>query len=449
MPESHASSTVFSPTEIRRFQTDINGQRHPGAYEPGRWSVSPLNRDVDVVGQMPSSVRLRDVTLRSLEALPGVVLTDDAKTSFLEMLVRSGLPEIVTAPVRSRGLEGARSDVAAIKSLSPDCRVTSPAVFRLEDLRTAAEAGVDAVQVWMPPWGEASVIYEPIVYAETWQGGDWRSLGLPTSRDGFLNRALDLVKAAKDDGLQVTVPLLMVSYLDDERHEQAVAAFVEAGADEIALFDGPGAMGPEAMGALVARTRALAPTVDIGLHPHNSFGMATAVAVSAARAGADVIEVSVNGYCGGPGNADLASTVAAFEALYGVRTGVDPSVLQTLARVAESMTGYQRAYNHPVTGERVFNWGGMDFMTQELAVDNLLHNCIAPEWVGSSPGLPVTEMSGPYTVRDKLTELGFTATHDQVDHVHSAVKSQMRDLGRQLTDQEIAELARAAGAAAT
>lgn len=436
---------VFTAEEKAGFRADINAMRRPGAYEPGRWSVSPLNREPDVVGSLPAAIALRDVTMRSLESLPGVVTTAEIKRSFLRALVASGVPEIVVANVRNRPLEEGRRDIEDIRGLNPSCRITCPMVFRAPDLEAAAAAGFDAVQVWLPPWGSASTMYEPHLFAATWNGQNWRALGQPADRAGYLKRALDLIKAAKDLGLAVTAPLLMVSYLDDERHTESVEALVKAGVDEIALFDGPGAMTPEAMSELVRRTRVLAPAARIGLHPHNTFGLAVAVAVAGARAGADVVEVSVNGYCGGPGNADMATTVAAFEAAYGVSTGIDPGTLTHLSRTAEEMTGYRRAYNQPVTGDKVYNWGGMDFMTQEFDVDSLLHNCISPEWVGADLRIPLTEASGPFTSWDKLVELGFTPTHDGVEAFLGKARESMTRLGRLLDDEELSAVAREVG----
>jgi hypothetical protein len=443
--QNTAKPVVFTPEEIETYRADINAMRRPGAYVAGQWSVSPLNRDPAVVGPLPASVRLRDVTMRSLETLPGVVLDPVRKRDFLGSLVRSGVPEIVTAPVRSRAAADVAADIELIKSINPGCRTTCPMVFTRDDLVAPVATGYDSVQVWVPPWGTASAIYEGRALQAGWDGKDWRELGIPASREGFLRRAVELVEAGREAGLRVSVPVLMVSFLDDERLEQTVEALSRAGANEIALFDGPGAMGPEAMAHLVTRTKQIAPEVEIGLHPHNSFGMAVSVALSAVRAGADVVEVSVNGYCGGPGNADLAVAVAAFEAMYGISTGVDHSMLVGLARAAEQMTGYQRAYNHPVTGERVYNWGGMDFMTQENAVDSLLHNCIAPAWAGAQPPLPVTEASGPFTVWDKMLELGFVPTRSGVDDVLRRVRQFVGTQGRLAGHDDLIRFAGEAG----
>jgi isopropylmalate/homocitrate/citramalate synthase len=300
------------------------------------------------------------------------------------------------------------------------------------------------VQVWVQGFGEASLIYERI-YARAWQGGDWRDPGLPGRRADFVARAARLVEHARGLGLRVATPLLMVSYLTAEMLEDTCAALTAAGATELTLFDGPGAMSPEAFGHLVAQTKALAPQAEVGLHPHNTFGLAVGCAVAAARAGADVIELSVNGYCGGPGNADLAATALAFEALYGVRTGIELGQLTALARAGEALTGYDVAWNHPVTGRQAFGWGGMDIITQETVVDPLLHNSIEPGLVGNERQVPLTLDTGGYTMAYILGRLGIEITSTgQVDEVLRRCHAMMRAEQRLLTDDDIRGIAASA-----
>lgn len=432
---------IFTPQEQQSFRDEINAARVEGAYRPGQWSVSPLNRDPAVVGVMPSRIRLRDITLRAIEALPGVMLSSEAKAAYLRLLVEAHVPEIVTAGARGRAVPDLAADVELIKGADQATRVTCPLIFTAADLPGPAKAGYDAVQIWVPPWGRASCLYEGGVHATAWQGGDWRTLGLPGDRAGFVARAAELTKRARDLGLEVTAPLLMVSFLSTDGLLDTCAELVAAGVNEIALFDGPGAMSPEALGHLVEMTKRHFPDVLVGVHPHNTFGLSVAAAVAAARAGADCIEVSVNGYCGGPGNADLAATTAAFEAVYGVSTGLRHELLKSLSRTGEELTGYRIAYNHPITGDRVYNWGGLDFMTQEIAVDPLLHNAIAPGWSGSAPDTPVTEVSGPFTMWDKLAELGFDPDRASVERTLKAVMAEFRRRGRLLTDEEIRDIA--------
>jgi len=432
---------VFTDEEIVRFREEIAGQRRPGAYVPGRWSVSPLNRDPEVTGAWPARIRLRDATLRSVETLPGVLATNEAKAAYLRQLVRAGVSEVVTAGVRGRDAETLRAEIDLIKSENPQCRAICPLVHSIQEIDAAHAAGYEGVQVWLQGFGEASLIYQR-VYPQAWRGEDWRGLGPPRSRAEFVARAARLVAHARALGMSVAAPLLMVSYLTPEMLADTCAALTEAGATELTLFDGPGAMSPEAFAFLVTQTRKLAPQAEIGLHPHNTFGLATACAVAAARAGADVIELSVNGYCGGPGNADLASAALAFEALYGVETGIKLGQLTALARAGEALTGYQTAWNHPVTGKQAFCWGGMDIITQETVVDPLLHNCVEPGLVGNERQVPLTLDSGGYTMAYILGRLGVEmGSPADVEEALRRCQDEMRTRRRLLTDDEIRAIA--------
>ncbi|MEU1177931.1 hypothetical protein ABZ464_09805 [Streptomyces sp. NPDC005820] len=432
---------VFTPEEIARFREELAARRAPGAHEPGRWSVSPLNRRTDVVGSLPASVRLRDATLRSVETLPGVVATAGAKEAFLRGLVAGGVAEVVTAGLGGRTDAALKGEVELVKGANEECRVICPLMRCAQDVDRAAAAGYDAVQVWVQAFGEAALLYQPQAYARAWRGEEWRAEDTPRDRAAVLARAARLVSYARERGLRVIVPLLMVSYATEESHEESVTVLTAAGASELTLFDGPGAMSPEAYAHLVRLTRALAPEVEVGLHPHNTFGLAVACAVAAVRAGASAVELSVNGYCGGPGNADLAATALAFEALYGVRTGIRTDRLTELARMGEELTGYHTAWNHPVTGSHAFCWGGLDFITQETEIDPLLHNCVEPGLVGNARRVPFTPDSGPYTLTDKLAAQGVTLSRAQVDKVLDRARELMAHEGRLPTDEELATLA--------
>jgi isopropylmalate/homocitrate/citramalate synthase len=436
---------VFTDEEVARVRAELAAKRGPRAYEPGQWSVSPLNRDAGVTGPMPERIRLRDATLRSVETMPGVVATAEAKAGYLRQLVRSGVAEIVTAGVRGRDDDALRAEVDLIKSENADCRAICPLVSTPEAIEQAQRAGYDGVQVWVQGFGETSLVYERI-YDQAWRGQQWRTPQLPRQRPEFLARAARLVSRARETGLSVATPLLMVSYLTPDMLAESCEVLVAAGATELTLFDGPGGVGPEAFAELVRATRALAPGVEVGLHPHNTFGLAVACAVSAARAGAAVIELSVNGYCGGPGNADLAAAATAFEVLYGVHTGMQLGQLTALSRAGEALTGYEVAWNHPVTGQQAFCWGGMDIITQETVVDPLLHNCVEPGLVGNERQVPLTLDSGPYTMAYTLDRIGADVAAADVEGVLAACRAAITERGRLLTDDEVRAIAERAAA---
>src|SRR5207244_5701823 len=98
---------------------------------------------------------------------------------------------------------------------------------------------------------------------------------------------------------------------------------VEAGAHEVVVVDTIGIATPEAVADLVGRTREwLGADPPIHFHGHNDFGVATAAAVAAVRAGANWIQGTVNGMGERAGNANLPEIALALRGLYGVETNL-------------------------------------------------------------------------------------------------------------------------------
>ena len=441
---------VFSQSDVASFREALDRYRAPGAYEPGKWSVSPLNRRDDITGGFPGQVVLRDIAIRTTEQMPGVVLPQEDRQKLMRALVEAGVPSVqIGAFGRNRDLESMRADVRTIKAINPQCEVVYGGVTGISDVETAAEVGFDSVQFWAAPYVEAAAITAAhAIYRRAWQDKDWQELALPSSIDGQLEKAVTLVEAGHRHDVVVSPGINQVSFAPESYVERYCRTMQEAGAKEIVLYDGSSGMGPEGYAHMVALAKKHAPGARIGVHTHNMFDLAVANALASARAGADVLEVSVNGYCSASGQADLAATALALEALYGVVTGIEMHRLTPLARLAEEVTGYKVAWNNPVTGPEVHNWGGTEFVIQELKIDPLIHWPIEPTFVGNERRWDITFDSGPYTMLDKLEALGIDVELDQVEQILEEVKSNMRRLRRVLDDDEVAAVAtRVAGAA--
>jgi isopropylmalate/homocitrate/citramalate synthase len=433
---------VFRADEVEALRSALDRHRTPGAYMPGQWMVSALNRRPDVAGRFPSRLLLRDITLRTTEQMPGVVLSAADRLRLLQAVVEAGVSSVQTGAF-GRGWTPAeiRAEVELVKRLNPACEVVYGQARTPEDVQLAAAVGLDGVQFWAAPYVEAAPLFAG-VYEKAWRDEDWRRGWVPRTVEAQVAQARRLVEAGKERGVRVSVGLNQLPFASEEYVTRYARAMHECGAAEIVLYDGPSGVGPEAYAYLVELVRREAPHAVVGVHTHNMFGVAVANALAAARAGAQVLEVSVNGYCSASGQADLAATTLALAALYGVETGVVLPRLTPLARLAEELTGYRVAWNHPVTGPEVFNWGGTEFVIQELKVDPLIHWCIEPELVGNVRRWDVTADSGPYTMLDKLHALGVEVPLDRVEPILARVKAEMQRLRRVLTDDEIRVIAR-------
>jgi homocitrate synthase NifV len=109
-------------------------------------------------------------------------------------------------------------------------------------------------------------------------------------------------------------------------------ACAEQGATRIVVYDTHGGSDPFATYELIRRMKTHL-GIPVFFHGHNDLGMAAANAFAAARAGADGLDVTVNGLGDRAGNASLEQ-VAMILHLRGVRTGIR---LEALARLSEAV----------------------------------------------------------------------------------------------------------------
>ena len=433
---------VFSAAETETFRRAIDKYRAPGAYEPGRWSVSPLNRRPDVVGEFPGKVVLRDIALRTTDQMPGVVLSSENRLRFMRAIAETGVPSLLIGVFGRRSVDEVRAEVNLIRSINPDCEIAYGGLRHRGDMEFAAKTGIDIVQFWAAPYVEAAPMYAGMgVYDKAWRDEDWRDVPMPMTADAQIAAAIEFVKWGREVGVKTSAGINQLSFAPESYVESFCRSMHEAGAPEIVLYDGGSGMSPEGYAHLVKLAKAHAPEAVIGVHTHNMFDLAVACAVASARAGATVLEVSVNGYCSASGQADLAVAAVTFEALYGVKTGIALDRMTSLARLGEELTGYKLAWNAPVTGENVYNWGGTEFVIQELKIDPLLHWCIEPELVGNVRRWDITFDSGPYTMQDKLNALGVSVELPLVETILARVKEAMRQRRRILADDEVRAIA--------
>lgn len=433
---------VFTAAESGQFQQAINRYRAPGAYEPGKWSVSPLARRKDVVGEFPERVVLRDIALRTTDQMPGVVLAPEDRQRFMRAIAETGVPSLLIGVCGQRTLEEVSTEVKLIRSINPDCEIAYGGLRQRGDLEFAAKAGIDIVQFWAAPYVEAAPMYAGQgVYQNAWKGQSWQDLKVPMTQEAQIASALEFVKWGREIGVKTSAGINQLSFATEAYVASFCKTMHEAGAPEIVLYDGGSGMSPEGYEHMVRVARKNAPDAVIGVHTHNMFDLAIACATAAARAGAQVLEVSVNGYCSASGQADLAIAAVTFEALYGVKTGIKLDKMTALARLGEEITGYKLAWNSPVTGKEVHNWGGTEFVIQELKIDPLIHWCIEPKLVGNERRWDITFDSGPYTMLDKLEALGVKVEHAAVEPILVEVKAAMRKLRRVLSDDEVRDIA--------
>ncbi len=444
----------LTDAEVERIQRALAGRRRPGSYEPGKWSVSPYNRDPDVLGlafppTYPESVTVRDITLRVIEQTPGVVLDQGQRLRLGQALLEAGVSNLeVSAHGWGISQDDLREQIHQLKSIQPELEIKMGATQSEEMVDFAADAGVTLAEFWLPSLPELTPIYWAEAYRAAWRGEDWRALGIPMSLAAELERACQLIARIRSHGLRASAGINLLTFVDDDHIRTYCDTVVEAGVSEIWLSDGSSGIAPEGWNHVIQLVRRHAPRQRLGIYTRNIFGMGMANAIACVRAGADVIEAAVNGVSCAAGQIDLAHLATTLKVLYGVETGIHLDRLTSLARLVEDISRVRLPDNHPVTGRNAHNWGGTEITTQELKVDPLIHWAYQPSLVGGTVDWIIDRTSGMWSLKDKLDRMGIQIPIADYQAVFDTILDEMGVRRRYLTDHEIGELALSVSAAA-
>jgi hypothetical protein len=439
---------IFTADEIRTMRDTLQSYRPADCYAQGKWMVSPLNRQWGTrPGAFPGRVDLRDISMRTMEQMPGVVNSPEERLEYLCELISAGVLHVATSCFRrGHSVQTMRAEIEAARRIDPASRLMYGNPVRAQEMQLAAESGYGLVQIWNATYlGKAMPASAGAVYHRVWQGRDWRDLRFPADATEHIGRARRLVAAGRACGLQVSALVNLITYTNEDYIAEFCKAMAGDGACEVILADSSGGCGPEAIARLVQVARAAAPAIPIGVHTHNLFGLAVATSLAGARAGAQIIEVSVNGYEVGPAGvqASLASTAAALEALYGVSTDIDLSRMYSIAQRGAKLTGIAIPWNEPILGSAILETAGADEYEQEARFDPLIHSAVTAALSGAvrSSGIGIT--TGPLGMQEKLSELGLQIDKPLVEPILKACLDLMLQVRRPLADEEIRGLARA------
>lgn len=199
-------------------------------------------------------------------------------------------------------------------------------------------------------------------------------------------------------------------YEDIQYAFEVLAAAKEAGAEYIVLADTNGGMLPHQIEAITKETvEALASTaegVPLGIHAHNDSGCAVANSLMAVRAGATMVQGTVNGYGERVGNADLLTVIADLELKLGYDTiGLEKlPLLSTVSHFVADTMNVARDNHAPYVGESAFTHkGGMHVSAETRMKEAYEH--VDPTLVGNFSHVVMSELAGRAALEVKAKEL--------------------------------------------
>ena len=361
-----------------------------------------------------------DTTLRDGEQTVGVVLTPEDKLELARGLDELGIERIEAGFPRVSADDRRAVELIRDAGLRAEVWGFSRAVDA--DVKALVELGVGA-----------SVIESPI--------SDLKLDALGVDREAMLERIVYAISYAVDQGITVAFFGVDGTRADLSYFETVYKTAVEAGAHEVVVVDTIGIATPEAVADLVGRTRDwLGADRPIHFHGHNDFGLSTAAAVAAVRAGANWIQGTVNGMGERAGNANLPEIALALRGLYGVETKLRLELVRGFSERLRALSGYELEPYKPLVGENLFR-------RESGAVASQFHDppAIEPyssELVGTERGVVLGKKSGIDSIRIKAQELGLELDEGAQRDLLARVKELGAEKRDVVTDEEFRQLAR-------
>ncbi len=243
-------------------------------------------------------------------------------------------------------------------------------------------------------------------------GKSWRmhvEKVLQTTPEENLAMIADTVRFFKDHGKTVVYDAehAFDGYKADQDYAlQTWFTAKRAGADCICLCDTNGGSLPDEVECITAMASS-ALRCHMGVHTHNDCGLALANALAGLKGGAMQVQGTVNGYGERTGNCNLTSLIPILQLKWGRAIVPKESMpkLRELSFFVDEIANIRPDPRQPWVGTAAFaHKGGMHAHAVGCDVKSYEH--IAPEAVGNSRKILVSDMAGRANIVQKAAELG-------------------------------------------
>lgn len=366
-------------------------------------------------GLAKKQVMLVDTTLRDGEQTAGVVFSNKEKLRIAQMLDSLGVHQLeVGIPVMGGDEKEA---IKEIVDLGLDASIMAWNRADVNDIKESLDCGVDAVAISIST-SDIHIKYK-----------------LQKSRQWVLDSMAKAVEFAKKHQKYVSVNAEDASRTSMDFLIQFAKRAKECGADRLRFCDTVGILEPFKTYELIKQLHE-ATGMDIEMHTHNDFGMATANSLAGVKAGASMVGVTVNGLGERAGNAVLAEVAMALKYLFDIDVGIKPHELREISEYVALASGRELPVNIPIVGTNMFAH------ESGIHADGVIkhpstYEVFQPEEVGLQRQIVIGKHSGTAAIIAKFKEYGRNLSDQEAAEILPLVRAAAVDLKRTLFDKEL------------
>ncbi|MEX2460524.1 MAG: 2-isopropylmalate synthase [Paenibacillaceae bacterium] len=370
-----------------------------------------------------------DTTLRDGEQSPGVNLNTKEKVEIALQLEKLKVDRIEAGfPAASPG------DLTAVNAVAKAVRNAT-----IIGLARSREQDIDAVR-------QALIgAQDPCLHLFLATSPIHRKHKLRMEKQQVLESAEAAIKYAKKSFSKIEFSPEDAGRTELDFLCEVVAMAIRAGATVVNIPDTVGYMNPSEFGNIFKVLRENVPGIEkiqLSAHCHDDLGMATANALAAVLNGADQIEGTINGIGERAGNTSLEEVVMALETrkeFFQAKTDIVLSEIYRTSRLVSKLTGMVVPGNKAIVGANAFaHESGIhqDGMLKEKTT----YEIMTPETIGlKNSKLVLGKHSGRHAFREKLIDIGYTLSEDQVNIAFAKFKD-LADKKKEVTDEDIRAL---------
>ncbi len=245
------------------------------------------------------------------------------------------------------------------------------------------------------------------IFGKTWDLHATEILGVSLEE----NEAMiwDSVRYMKTKGKEVVYDAehFFDGFKNNQRYAiRTIKTALSAGADFIVLCDTNGGTMTHELSEIIEEIKAFVSPHMLGIHVHNDCGLAVANSIAAARAGARMVQGTINGFGERCGNADLIPIIANLQVKLGLTCLPEDSVrhLTNLSNFISEVANMPILNSRPFVGKSAFaHKGGVH--VSAILKNASAYEHIKPELVGNEQRVLVSDLSGKSNIDYKAREL--------------------------------------------